>query len=174
MGNENRGCIGCHEDRELSPPNILAKAVTKPAVDLTLPEEQRRTVDFRNQIVPLLQSNCSTRNCHVPGNTELNLQINPAGDSDSESRQVYEALLYPVTDGFYSRYVIPGKASESPLIWHLFGRSLRTGQTKVNGEIHLMPPDHPLKAEERLVFIEWIDLGATWDQHGLIKSEKLK
>jgi hypothetical protein len=38
MGNENRGCIGCHEDRELTPPNYLAKAVLKPPVDLTDPE----------------------------------------------------------------------------------------------------------------------------------------
>ncbi len=41
MGNENRGCIGCHEDREMSPPNKMVTAVTKPAVDLTLPEEKR-------------------------------------------------------------------------------------------------------------------------------------
>jgi hypothetical protein len=31
---ENRGCIGCHEDGELTPENRLAKALTKPAVPL--------------------------------------------------------------------------------------------------------------------------------------------
>jgi Tol biopolymer transport system component len=31
---ENRGCIGCHEDPELTPENRLAKALTKPAVIL--------------------------------------------------------------------------------------------------------------------------------------------
>jgi hypothetical protein len=34
MGNENRGCIGCHENRELSPPNIIVDAVTKPPHEL--------------------------------------------------------------------------------------------------------------------------------------------
>jgi len=34
---ENRGCIGCHEDRELSPDNREAKAVTKKAVSLVPP-----------------------------------------------------------------------------------------------------------------------------------------
>lgn len=32
---EARGCIGCHEDPELTPPNREAMAVLKPAVDLT-------------------------------------------------------------------------------------------------------------------------------------------
>jgi hypothetical protein len=31
---ENRGCIGCHEDGELSPPNVLADALTHPAARL--------------------------------------------------------------------------------------------------------------------------------------------
>ncbi|MCP4896215.1 MAG: hypothetical protein GY906_04500 [bacterium] len=34
MPREWRGCIGCHEDRETSPPNRLAEAVVKPAVSL--------------------------------------------------------------------------------------------------------------------------------------------
>lgn len=32
MPRESRGCIGCHEDRELSPPNRLSQAIVKPAV----------------------------------------------------------------------------------------------------------------------------------------------
>ncbi len=35
MPRESRGCIGCHEDRELSPPNRLPEAIVKPAVKLT-------------------------------------------------------------------------------------------------------------------------------------------
>ena len=34
MPRESRGCVGCHEDREMVPPNILADAVAKPAVRL--------------------------------------------------------------------------------------------------------------------------------------------
>jgi hypothetical protein len=34
MPRESRGCVGCHEDREMVPPNTLADAVTKPAVRL--------------------------------------------------------------------------------------------------------------------------------------------
>jgi hypothetical protein len=34
MPRESRGCVGCHEDREMVPPNRLADAVAKPAVRL--------------------------------------------------------------------------------------------------------------------------------------------
>jgi len=40
MGRESRGCIGCHEDRELSPPNRLPEAIVKPAVKLTRVKEK--------------------------------------------------------------------------------------------------------------------------------------
>lgn len=33
--NERRGCIGCHEDRELAPENRVPRAVEQPPVDLT-------------------------------------------------------------------------------------------------------------------------------------------
>jgi len=37
MPRESRGCVGCHEDREMVPPNALADAVAKPAVRLPRP-----------------------------------------------------------------------------------------------------------------------------------------
>ena len=40
MPREWRGCIGCHEDREMAAPNVLADAFVKPAVRLGQPEEE--------------------------------------------------------------------------------------------------------------------------------------
>jgi hypothetical protein len=40
MPREWRGCIGCHEDREMVAPNVMAEAFAKPAVRLGLPEEE--------------------------------------------------------------------------------------------------------------------------------------
>jgi len=40
MPRESRGCIGCHENRELAPPNQLPQAIIKPAVQLTHKEGQ--------------------------------------------------------------------------------------------------------------------------------------
>ncbi len=41
MPREKRGCVGCHEDRELAPPNVLARAVIRPATKLTRLMEER-------------------------------------------------------------------------------------------------------------------------------------
>lgn len=38
MPREWRGCIGCHEDREMVAPNVLAEAIVKPAIRLVGPE----------------------------------------------------------------------------------------------------------------------------------------
>jgi len=172
MGNENRGCIGCHEDRELSPPNILVKAVTRSATDLIKPPEQRRSVDFRNHIATLIESRCSTVHCHGMGQAKPNLKTSSTATSDGASQQVYEILLNPITDRPGERYVFAGKAKDSPLIWHLFGRRLGAEQIEYSNEIKLMPPDHSLKADERNLFIEWIDLGAPWDYQSMIKSDE--
>ena len=42
MPRESRGCIGCHENRELAPPNQLPRAIIKPAVPLTRTAGQRQ------------------------------------------------------------------------------------------------------------------------------------
>ena len=42
MPREWRGCIGCHEDREMVVPNTLTDANIKPAVRLGQPEEEKR------------------------------------------------------------------------------------------------------------------------------------
>lgn len=39
MPRESRGCVGCHEDREMVPPNLLSDAVVKPAVRLPVDAE---------------------------------------------------------------------------------------------------------------------------------------
>ncbi len=42
MPGESRGCIGCHEDREMAAPNVLAEAVVKPAVRPGRPMEEKQ------------------------------------------------------------------------------------------------------------------------------------
>jgi hypothetical protein len=42
MPREWRGCIGCHEDREMVAPNLMADAFTKPAIELGNSEEEEQ------------------------------------------------------------------------------------------------------------------------------------
>jgi hypothetical protein len=147
---EYRGCIGCHEDPELTPDNRFVQAVARPANELTLPAERRRSITFRSHIRPILQARCST--CHSEVDSEL-----PFGSLDSEEAgwDAYQALLAAANaDGSEEhRLVVPGQARASRLIGVLSGRHT---------------PDHleRLSDEERRVFVEWIDLGAQWDLPG--------
>ena len=128
---ENRGCIGCHEDGELTPENQLPKALTHPAAQLTLPPEQRRTVDYLRDVQPLLEKKCGNASCHANG---------------------------------LAKYVRPGEARNSPLVWSLYGRVTSRPWDKVppRAKVRTMPPagHGTLSDEEKRTIVEWIDLGA--------------
>ncbi len=166
MPKEKRGCIGCHEDREWSPPNRLVQAIVKPAAQLTLPPERRRTVDFQHQIAPILQQKCSTANCHSAGNAIPNLDVTTMVSHREQGAFfsiAYENLLNEIPSRPKEWYVIPGKAKESPLIWHLFGKRMSSGEIPYSSDVTLMPPEKALSEYERIVMIEWVDLGAQWN-----------
>jgi hypothetical protein len=163
MGNENRGCIGCHEDREMAPPNKMVEAVTKPPVDLTLPLAQRRTIDFRHQIAPIIESKCATGGCHVTGQATLNFEKAANTTPGLEFSQAFASLINPIQERENERYVVPGNAKASPLIRLLFGEQMGSEKTPYTSRITLMPPHDLLKPRERILFIEWVDLGAQWD-----------
>ena len=160
---EYRGCIGCHEDPELTPENRFVQAVERPATRLTLPPERRRSVSFRQQVLPLLQSRCST--CHGEG--DGNLPFGSLADEEGAWR-AYQALLarQSTEDSGRGRLVDPGRARTSRLVWRLFGRD--TSQSPDRGAQKMTPilSDHVdlLSDDERRIFVEWIDLGAQWDQ----------
>jgi hypothetical protein len=141
---EARGCIGCHEDGELAPENRLAKALEAPSIQLTLPPERRRRVDFQRDVQPLLTARCATQACHG-GPTPPRLGSGAAGKD-------------------LGKYVHPGRARTSPLVWSVFGRSTSRPWDRAApaGKVVPMPPagHTPLTAEEKRAIVEWIDLGA--------------
>jgi len=140
---EPRGCIGCHEDGELTPENVLVSALTRPSIKLTLPAERRRTVDFRRDVMPIIRAKCAR--CHE--NSKLKTQ-----DLNPES----------------GKYVDPGRARTSPLIWRIFGRNTSRPWDETfspqSVTVDQMPPagSVALTEDEKRTFIEWIDMGALW------------
>jgi hypothetical protein len=170
MPKENRGCIGCHEDRELTPPNRLTDALKEGAANLTLPPEKRRTVDFKHEIAPLVERRCLQ--CHTRDHPRLDLadlkEPPASGDAAPRFPRTYQILLSPSeggAEGVAGRYVKPGSARESPLIWHIFGQRLaeEAGYSGNQRGFALMPPRAPLSDSEGNLFVEWIDLGAQWN-----------
>ena len=136
-----RGCIGCHEDGELSPENIFADAVGKPGKDLTAAAEQRREVKFDRDVQPILKAKCAGGACH----------------GDTASRLKYEELMG-------KKLVDPAAARLSPLAWSIHGHVTARTWDKANPGVAVrpMPPQgsSPLSAEERRTIVEWMDTGA--------------
>ncbi|MHC4655605.1 MAG: HzsA-related protein [Planctomycetota bacterium] len=166
---EPRGCIGCHEDGELTPENTLAKSVTRPSIKLTLPPERRRTVDFRRDIMPIIAQKCIR--CHTkadsPPHLTKDLSLVGGPGRGAYFNRTYESLLAPGNQPGHGKYVHPGRARTSPLIWHIFGRDTSRLWDDVHstGQVSRMPPAtaEGLTEDERRTFVEWIDMGALWD-----------
>jgi mono/diheme cytochrome c family protein len=150
---ENRGCIGCHEDGEVSPENNFAKAIGNPAADLMLPPERRRTVDFTRDIKPILDAKCVS--CHKPQDTLIKAEGFPKS---------YAELLSGVDDKGHGTFVDPGRARTSRMIWAIYGKNTSRPWDGVSatGTIKAMPPagSPQLTDDEKRAIAEWIDLGA--------------
>ena len=168
---ENRGCIGCHEDGERTPENVFAKALGHDAADLTLPPERRRTVDFRRDIQPILTAKCASRACHGGA---ISPQLGGADASHSlgnaDFSPAYQSLLVrpaapaPADRG---KYVDPGCARTSRLVWAIFGKNTARPWDRIETvpAVKRMPPagSAPLTEDGRRAIIEWIDLGAQFN-----------
>ena len=168
-----QGCIGCHEDGELTPTNWQVAALWQPAAKACPPPGQRTTVDFRRDVFPLITKKCA--GCHGQQGSLPILATapdSPTGrDASAPARFAYEALLAPdkskAEAKSYGKYVHPGQARTSPLIWHVLGRNLSRpwDGTARDQSVKLIPPDRsqPLSAEEQQLLVKWVDLGASWE-----------
>ncbi|HPM80048.1 MAG TPA: hypothetical protein PLF81_05085 [Candidatus Anammoximicrobium sp.] len=168
----NQGCIGCHEDRELTPENFLVDALKQPTVVVAPPVEQRRSIDFRRDLMPIVGRKCLP--CHAQGGSVPDLtagQPAPADVTDAAfAGTVYQVLLESAAAGsdrdMRGKYVDPGRARTSPLVWHLAGKNTSRpwDGAASEGKPKRIPPDaqQPLTPEETRLIVEWIDIGAAW------------
>jgi hypothetical protein len=161
MPMERRGCIGCHEDRERTPPNRFVDAVKRRAWKLTLPPERRRTAGFQDYVWPILEASCLR--CHGRPDAVQNWSGGP--------RRAYENLLKArANDSDGGLLVQPGRARSSRLIWALFGRQM-DGPNK-GQEFKAMPRGGSLGQFDRQAWIEWVDLGAPWESPRTLPAEE--
>ena len=169
---EPRGCIGCHEDGELTPVNLFRDSLARPSTPLYQLPAQRRSVDFRRDVMPIIDEKCA--GCHGQGQAPprldggLALIEHPGGQA--YFNRAYESLL-AVQDGsdesFRGKYVHPGRARTSPLVWHIFGRNTSRpwdGQS-ASRPVKPIPPgeSQPLDEKEKLIFVQWVDMGASFN-----------
>jgi hypothetical protein len=155
---EFRGCIGCHEDPELTPPNRFVEAARRPATELTAAPESRRSATFQEHISPILAAAC--RSCHQSGGEAAESDFVLSEPNDLAGDQAaFSALMEPA-----GRFITPGAARTSPLAWRLLGRNTSRPWDDSSQATMSIPDDHAeiLDAKERQLLIEWIDLGAQW------------
>jgi hypothetical protein len=167
-----QGCIGCHEDPELTPPNRVTEALRSEPELAAVPVERRVAVDFVGQVAPIVASRCLP--CHHAGASQPSLEVVPTGASaevDIALRRLYRALLARDNEVGGStgtgKYVHPGNARTSPLVWHFLGRNTARpwdGAAAAARPAKPMPVGQgaELTDAEKQTIIRWIDLGAQW------------
>jgi hypothetical protein len=171
---EPRGCIGCHEDGELTPENLLVEAVAQTPKKLTLAPEQRRTVDFCRDVAPILRDRCSK--CHQARQPHMAIGSGAIQRGRGAAYDTYLSLLARDDTGQY-KYVQPGRARTSLMIWRVMGRVTSRPWDQVdtaeNPDLGRMPPQEAeaLTQAQKQILIEWIDLGAAWDGIPAVESD---
>lgn len=170
---EPRGCIGCHEDGELTPKNAFVDSLSQRSIQLTLPPPRRRTVDFRRDVMPIIERKCVA--CHgtegAAPRLDGGLELVVHKDGKGYFTRAYENLLAVDRSSgpsvFSGTYVHPGRARTSPLIWHIFGRNTSRpwDGDAVGRPVKKIPPGkvEPLTDDDRRTLVEWVDMGALWD-----------
>jgi len=130
--------------------------------------DKLRTIDFRRDLQPIIDAKCA--NCHgaaqgpnLSGGTDL---VSVSGVA--AYNKAYNSLLAPQREkdrNLGGRYVHPSSAINSLLIWRLYEEPLSQFEPRKNPfprEGRVMH-DKLLTPEERFMFVEWVDLGAQWD-----------
>ncbi len=132
----SRGCIGCHENREMAPENRATIALIKhrPAALLTPPAE-RKSLDFQKDIMPLLQARCAS--CHSGKSPSGGFRI--TGTAPAPFNHAYRQLLsvrpaHSVQGDGGSPLVLPGSARQS-LLSQIVGavETLAPGELRTSG-----------------------------------------
>ena len=161
-----QGCIGCHEDPELTPPNRVPDALKATADMADVPLERRIAVDFGVEIAPIIAAKCAP--CHRAGDPAPDLHLVGSGTENAKIQQLYEALLARDGDeadtSGLGKYVHPGRARTSPLVWHIYGRNTAKpwDGAAARGVAKPIPDGKSasLTEAEKQMLVRWIDLGA--------------
>jgi hypothetical protein len=125
--------------------------------------------------MPIIESKCS--HCHnpddMPGGLDLRSGFELVFHRKGRSARTINAALFnhayesllQAPGNRVGTLVIPGAARHSPLIWWLYGKQLAMTDARnpYQKEVTRMPPRDTLSDAEKMLFVEWIDLGAQWD-----------
>jgi hypothetical protein len=173
-------CAGCHGSLSGDPsltggpiPDIITAASLTQATHEAMNPRRPRTpdrvgeapigVDFARDIAPLLQRSCAISGCHRAPEAAggLDLESRPGTSFDPAFDQAYEQLLQPGPGSAGGQRYVDERGSSafgSYLIERIYQRELGAPRELDGG----CPGEPPLSDAERLSFVRWVDLGATY------------
>jgi hypothetical protein len=153
----NQGCVGCHEDPEITPDNFATAALNQLSVVMNPADAEKKTVTFLKDVLPIVESKCLP--CHGEKGSP------PALPPAAQREALYRSLVGTGASGGGS-YVHSGQSRTSPLIWHVLGRN---SSRPWDGDFAAksakpVPADSKgqFTAAEQTLLIQWIDLGASY------------
>ena len=162
-GEKFENCFGCHEDRHAGAPvatNPNPQAALYPAHDLNLPPSSYMTINWQDDIGPLVANKCVS--CHQPNGLTAaagNLDLTAVPDTVRMNRifpRGYVQLSGESRDTSHVQEVEPAFPRRSRLIDYVLGVGSRTGQG-----MHPAGVDS-LTAVERRRFNLWVLMGAQY------------
>lgn len=176
-------CGGCHgaldgvPEHAFDVPDVMTMAsVTearfeardprRPTAPPSLGSTTAIEIDFRRDVLPLLERSCAVAGCHDDGDAAAGLAL--SGSPTAHFDVAYENLLAPGMGSGGSRAYVDdatGSARRSYLIEKLLGEELDAPrELDTPGSAHPNAADGvPILTEaELLTLTRWIDLGATW------------
>ena len=141
---------------------------TTSAVVEGLTDAKRRTVDFRRDLQPIIDTKCAS--CHSASQApDLTGGVAPVSEGGIAAfSRSYNSLLAPQAEkdpNLGGKYVNPGSAINSLITWRLYEEELSAFKPKAQPFPTEGRVNHAkfLTPEERFLFVEWIDIGAQWD-----------
>jgi hypothetical protein len=166
-------CGGCHgsldgdPDHVFEAPDVLTGASLTlsrydhgnprlPLDPVSLGDNTRQTVDFIDDIQPILTNRCST--CHTGSDAPAGMTL--TDEATTHYTDAYESLFAPGTGSGAWEYVDEANASAwgSFLVERLMGKELGAPRDNTKEGV----PHGGLTDEELGLIIRWIDLGATY------------
>ena len=115
--------------------------------------------------------------CHGPTGCEPQPAAAPAGVPET-ARKVYKMLKATDPGSGAGKYIYPGRARTSPLVWHVLSRSPSRPWhgTAASRHDRPIPQSHgkasALTEAEIRALVRWIELGAAWGTRVTVKAGK--
>ena len=117
-------------------------------------------VSFKDDVAPLLATNCALAACHSSKESNLNFYIT------YEPAQIYEELMKTSPTCSSSKFIVPGKPEESMVMLKMDNEQDKLPESCTSARRSEMPPGDPPKSGNALMDKKDRDVVRNWIKQG--------